>query len=292
LQPIQERNLFKVSLDVHGIDWVVVFAYFDRTRGGAHDMTAVAGYLFDNEGAAKFIDLYKQNVEPMLPPDKHGKKIFHAASLFDRDDQFSGMERPIRECVISRMAEAIRDCVTVGIVVGIENTEYQEGLKGRYIRVRREGVDAKSLEPWVGSKYSLCLLRAIHGLNTWLDEQNIAGPIQYAMEAEEVAVQEQALAILARLHAAPKLRDSYRIGGYAFWPKSPEIPWLFAADYFGWWWQFSERVSANPEKDWHGDWESPVVPLIENKPHLASYLTEASVGTQALVNAFYGLMKP
>ncbi len=68
MQPIQEPNLFQVSLDVHGIDWVIVFAYFDETFGGADNkLTAVAGYLFDADGVDLFRKLYQQNVEPYIP---------------------------------------------------------------------------------------------------------------------------------------------------------------------------------------------------------------------------------
>jgi hypothetical protein len=81
---LPQEDLIAVSLAVHGIDWRVVFAYFDETLGGAGDeLTAVAGYLFDRDGVARFLSAYRSRVESLLPSDRHGRKMFHAAPCFD-----------------------------------------------------------------------------------------------------------------------------------------------------------------------------------------------------------------
>lgn len=271
-----------------------MFAYFDGTVGGARrELTAVAGYLFDRDGAARFERLYRDTVEPRLPPDKHGVRVFHAAPCFDGDGLFFGMQRPIRESILALMADAIKQTATVGITVGIEDDEFNRGLEGHYVGVNVRGVKASSLAPWVGSKYSVCLLRCVHGLNSWLNGQSIEGPIEYVMEAgERPEIEEETIGIFSRLAQHPKLRRQYRIGKYGFMPKGPETPWLFAADYFAWVWQHNDLVSNAPLRDEYGDWQTPVVPLIEAKPHLASYLTEQSVNIQALVNAANRLFTP
>lgn len=290
----EERNLFEVSLDVHGIDWVVVFAYFDETFGGAHnDLTAVAAYLFDGDGVRRFRELYQTTVEPMLPVDpKRGVKMFHAAPLFDRHPPFDGLERPVRECILARMADAIRESVTVGAVIGIENAEYNAGLLGRYIGIRVAGQRSNSLLPCVGSPYSLCLLRCIHGINAWLDSHGAErNSIEYVIESGSPHLQVEASTMLASLGACP-LAAKYRWRKYSFVQKGPQDPWLFAPDYFAWVWQKNDRLGETGLRDEYGDWQTPILPLIASKDHIASYLTEKSVNIQALVNSVNGLMGP
>jgi hypothetical protein len=263
-------------------------AYFDETIGGARNaLTAVAGYLFDSSGLERFTELYRNKVEPLLPIDDRGRKLFRSAPCFDGRNQFFGIERPIRELILARMAAVIRESATVGVVVSIEQEEYEAGLSGRYMSVRLNGEKAKSLQPWVGSKYSLCLLRCIHGLNDWLDRQGVEAPIEYTIEAgPNQREQEEAVAILQRIERSPSLSQKYRFGRYRFQAKAPDVPALFAADYFVWNWQRNDRAATSSEI---GDWKSALIPLLESKPHLASDLTEQSVNTQALVNVFNGL---
>lgn len=289
----QGKSLFEISLDVHRIDWVVVFAYFDETFGGAHnDLTAVAGYLFNPEGAERFRQEYQKNVEPLLPIDpKRGVKMFHAAPLFDGDDPFFGIERHVREGILARMAEAIRKSVTVGVVMGIERAEYEIGLKGRYIGIQIGERRMESLQPWVGSEYTLCLLRCIHGLNAWLDSQGVgADRVEYVIESGSKHLDAEASQMLARLGPSP-LGKKYRWDKYSFVQKGPDTPWLFATDYFAWVWQRNDRLSEGVLKDEYGDWQTPVLPLIQDKLHLASYLTEQSVNMQALVNTVNRLIE-
>jgi hypothetical protein len=282
-------KLFDASLD--GADWIVVFAYFDETTGGAdNQLTAVAGYLFDDVGREQFRSLYRADVEPMVPIDeKKGCKIFHAAPLYDGRPPFDKLEKPIRECILARMAETIRQTVTVGAVVGITQGEYDAGLKGRYISVRIQGQRADSLQPWAGSPYSICLLRCIQGLNEWMDREGLDGKVQYLVEAGAGNGKQEAEAafILGRVAASPDLSRCYRYASHAFWPKSSDTPWLFAPDYFAWEWQRYDRLSEYPD---HGEWRTTMLPLIKDKPHLASYLTEGSVCIQAVVNTFNGLL--
>jgi hypothetical protein len=215
------------------------------------------------------------------------------------DDQFFGMRRPIRECILGRMAEVIRETMTVGIVIGIEQAEFDAGLKGQYYRVRtKPSADNRvqfterkpyTLAPLVGSQYSLCILRCIHGINQWLDEQQMQGQIEYVIEAG-CPHQDEADAILGRLSLS-KLAQKYRFRKFSFVKKGPDNPWLFAPDYFVWAWQRNDRVSEGAIGDEYGDWQKALIPLIGSKPHFATYLTAQSVNTQALINFANGLTR-
>jgi hypothetical protein len=58
----------------------------------------------------------------------------------------------------------------------------------------------------------------------------------------------------------------------------------------GVWLQNDNRIEF-PGRQQYGDWMTPVLPLIQAKPHIAKYLTEKSINVQALVNAFGGVMR-
>src|SRR5690242_12500486 len=122
MQPFQERPLFLQSLDVHRTEWVVVFAYFDETgtSGGAERLTAVAGYLFTAEGADSFWELYKKNVEPLIPPDEDGVRMFHASQCILGYPPFNVLLVDEREHIVNQLVAAIQNSVTMGTVVAIE----------------------------------------------------------------------------------------------------------------------------------------------------------------------------
>src|SRR5205814_6628712 len=78
-EPRDEDSILEEFIDLHEIDWIVVFAYFDET--GMHSEapdTVLAGYLFSKNDAKTFRQFYKEKLFPLLPINKHGKRIFHA----------------------------------------------------------------------------------------------------------------------------------------------------------------------------------------------------------------------
>ena len=117
-----------------------------------------------------------------------------------------GLQRPVREMILARMAQTILASVTVGALVGIEKDDYESGLRGRYISRVVDG-GKTSLAPAVGSRYSACLLRCLGGLNHWLDKNNIEGPIEYVMESgQNPQIEEEATVILSNISASEKLK--------------------------------------------------------------------------------------
>lgn len=238
-------------------------------------------YLFDRDGVSKFRELYQEKVEPLLPLDKHGRKMFRAAMCYDGDKQYSDIQRHIRECILASMAD-IRESVTVGAVVGIERAEYDAGLRGRHFNVPKiydTGQDRR-LAPVVGSDYSICLVRCISGLNDWLNKQEYRDKVQYVIEAG-CEHEEEATDILSRIADIPQLEQRFRWGSHRFVHKGPENPWLFSADYFAWEWQRNDRLAEYPDT---GEWRTTILPLIEAKPHLALLKVH-----QPVKNVEYGL---
>jgi hypothetical protein len=287
--PAQVESLFEISLEAFDIKWVAVFAYFDETgtSGGAERLTGVAGYLFDRAGVSKFKELYQASVEPLIPPNKHGIRMFSAAKINAGRDHYH-MPAEKKEQIFSAMASALKESVIVGAVVAVTPDDYAEGVKGRYIRISSSD-PRDNIAIRVGSKYSACLLRCIEQINTWLDQEKIdVDGIEYTFEAG-CNHQSEANQIMARIERVADLKRRYRWRKFSFVSKGPEDPWLFGPDYFAWEWQRYDRNSEHPEL---GEWRTTILPLIEGKPHIAKYLHLTSVNIQALINAFYGLRRP
>jgi hypothetical protein len=284
------KSLFEISLQAFGIEWVVVFAYFDETgtSGGAERLTGVAGYLFDQAGVTKFRELYQAKVEPLIPPNDKGIRVFSASGVNAGRDHYH-MPGRAKEAIFGAMVEALSETVIMGAVVAVTPEDYAEGIKGRYIRVRSSD-PRDSIALRAGSKYSACLLRCIEQINTWLDleKRDVDGGIEYTFESG-CNHHEEAHRIMTRIEQVPYLKAKYRWRKFSFVSKGPDNPWLAGPDYFAWEWQRYDRNAMEPE---HGEWRTTIVPLIEAKPHIAKYLDPASVNIQALINAFYGLRRP
>jgi hypothetical protein len=279
----------ETSIRVHGVEWV---AYFDETSGGypTDRLDAVAGYLFDADGACHFLRRYRELVEPLIPVDKRGRKIFHASHCHNGFKAYSGTPRPIREAIMGRMATVIGESVTVGVLVSVKHQQYHLGTKGRYVKVQTQAQpDAKDVKPWIDSMYSMCLHRCIDSINGWLNahKPDVAA-VKYVVEAGSPH-QEEASLVLSRIEVNNKLRARYRWGYHEFIEKGPDSPWLFAPDFYAWDWQRFDRLKAEGSAEADG---TLLQAALDAKPHLAVELTEASVNTHAIINVSYGLVRP
>jgi hypothetical protein len=272
-----EETIFEDSLDVHGVAWVVVFSYFDETgmHGDAPD-TIVSGYLFSKDGVKLFRQLFNENVSPLLPLDKHGRRMYHSTKCIGGHGDFSSLLPPERERIVDLLAESIVKSVTLGVVVGMEKQEYEKAL-------------AKNppLRELAGDPYSVCLIRCIENMCGWIEESKIEGRIQYVFEAG-CEHQKEANVILGRISQSEELKRRYRWHHYSFIEKSPEVPQLFAPDLLAWEWQ---RARLNALKPQRKEWRLTLKKLTHGKPHIASYQTATSVGIRALVNSTYGLTR-
>jgi hypothetical protein len=171
------------------------------------------------------------------------------------------------------MLDAIKKSITVGIVVGMEKQEYARAI-----------AHSPVLTQLAGSEYTVCLIRCIANMAAWLDEKKIAGRVLYVFEAG-CEHQEEANKIFANISRSEELKKRYRWHDYAFVDKGADVPQLFAPDLLAWEWQRARINTLNPQR---GEWRLTLSKLAE-KPHRAQYLSEESVGINALVNSFYGI---
>ncbi|MFZ3266860.1 MAG: hypothetical protein WA172_22840 [Terriglobales bacterium] len=272
MRQIEPGSLPKEAAD----EKCVVFAYFDET--GTHDApeVVVAGYLFSKDGAKLFRRLFLENVLPLLPLDKHGRRMYRTTLCVGGYDQFEPLSRPQREHIVDSMAEAIIKSVTLGVVVGIKKSEYQKAI-----------TQSPQLRELAGDEYSVCLLRCIENIAGWLDHKNLHGRIEYVFEAG-CNSQTEANAIIGKIVASSELKRRYRWHDYSFREKSPEIPQLFAPDLLAWEWQRARVNAHNPKR---GEWRLTLQKLTHGAPHVPQYQTATSVGIRALVNLCYGLTR-
>jgi hypothetical protein len=137
-------------LGILGAPWVCMFeAYFDES--GTHQgapLTCTAGYVFSVSAAEEFCVIHKSEIQPLLPPRAGG--VFHAADCIGGYGKFDGLPRERRDDIVNRMIAAIQRTRRYGVVVGIEQSTYDEAIR-----------QTPRLAAIVGSPYSLCLLRCI-----------------------------------------------------------------------------------------------------------------------------------
>lgn len=274
--PFRETVLEEL-VEVHGIEWLAVFAYFDETgmHGDAAPITAVAGYLFSKDGAKSFRRKFDETIYPLLPPNENGEKTYRSAKCIPGRDQFSLLPEPEREHIVDLLVDAIKKSVVLGVCIAIKKEDYAKAI-----------ASSPKLRELAGDKYSVCLIRCAENMAAWLDREKIPGRVHYLFEAG-CAYQNEANAILAKISVSNELKTRYRWHGYSFVDKGPDVPQLFAPDLLAWEWQRAYINANNPQQ--YTEWRLTLKRLADGTPFIPEMETETSVGIRALINVFYGL---
>jgi hypothetical protein len=276
-QPSDEDSTFEDFIDLHEIDWIIVFAYFDET--GMHSEapdTVVAGYLFSKNDAKTFRQFYKEKLFPLLPVNKHGKRIFHANKCCPDygNGEYESLTRETRGHIADLVAEAIIQTVSLGCVVGMEKQEYAKAI-----------AHSPQLANLSGSEYTACLIRCIENMAAWMNTENVKGRILYVFEAG-CEHQEEASQFLMKISRSEELKMRYRWHNYTFLDKDENVPQLFAPDLLAWEWQRIMRNRLNPNRK---ESRPRLSRLLTSKPHIKEYISETGLGIRAIVNTFYGV---
>jgi hypothetical protein len=268
-------NEFEDFLDIHAVEHIAVFAYFDET--GTHAKApnvVVAGYLFTRDGAKDFRKEFVEKIAPLLPADKRGRLIYRSTKCMGGYDQFAVLSDLQRKEIVNCLTDAIISSATFGIVEAMPKDAYDEAIKA-----------APSMRKLAGDPYSIALVRCIENLAGWLDKKKISGRVQYIFEAG-CNHQREANVILDGISASDTLKNRYRWRGYSFIEKDEDVPQLYAPDLLAWEWQ---RMYLNREHPERGELRTTLGKLARAKPHVAEYLTSTSVGLRGIVNMFYGV---
>ena len=112
-------SAFSILIESSGL---MVFAYFDETgmHASAPD-TVVAGYLFEKNKAKEFRRKLEEKVFPLLPPNRKGKRVFHASkccALFG-NGEYESLRYEDRQKIAHLIADAATETVMLGCVVGM-----------------------------------------------------------------------------------------------------------------------------------------------------------------------------
>jgi hypothetical protein len=252
-----------------------MFAYFDESgmHGSAPD-TVVAGYLFSKAGAKNFRRIFQEGICPLLPVNDKGQRIFHASQCIGGYGEYETLSKAHRERIVELLVDGTKKCVSLGTVEGIEKPEYAKAV-----------ANSPVLRQLAGSEYTVCLHRCIANMAEWLNNKNVSGRVMYVFEAG-CEHQQEAKRLLANISQTDELQKRYRLHGYAFVDKRADVPQLSAPDLLAWEWQRARVNSLNPKR---GEWRKILKKLIDGTPHIGEYLSDTSVGVNAIVNTFYGI---
>ncbi len=252
-----------------------MFAYFDETETpprAAEPITGVAGYLFSKDGAKLFRQIFNETISLLIPPDKHGERIFHATKCIGRHDHCSALTVPESEHITNLMVNAISRSATLGVVVLMPKKRYEDAVKR-----------SPAIRQLAGSEYSVCLIRCIENMAAWMDKTNMAGRIQFVFESGSMHERE-ANRIMQKISASDELKKRYRLRSYEFIDKCPDLPQLFAPDLLAWEAQREHVNGINPQR---GEHRTIVSKLFSAVPHIPEYENDTTVGMRAFMNLFY-----
>jgi hypothetical protein len=254
-----------------------VFAYFDETgmHAGAPD-TVVAGYLFEKNKAKEFSRNFRENILPLLPINKKGKRIFHANRCcpFFGHAEYESMRNEDRQKIADLVADSAMEAVTLGAVSGMEKTEYAKAIR-----------NSPQLADLTGSEYTACLVRCVENMAAWMNENNVKGRVLYIFEAG-CEHQEEANKFLFRISQSEELKRRYRWHNYAFVEKDENVSYLYPADLLAWEWQRWRQNQLNPKMN---ESRPRLSRMLKAKPHIKEYNSEVGLAIRALINVFYGV---
>ncbi len=262
-------------MEVHGIDWIAVFAYFDETGMNRRDPTnAVSGYLFDKAGAKRFREKYWRDIHSLIPPNKHGEKIYHTGKCVRGYDEFETLEQPQREHIVDLMVDAICESCKLGVTIVLPEDVRKEALS-----------HWPNVELMAGRAYSQCLLRCMEYMMGAIIAEGWIGRIEYVFEAGS-PYQQQTEELMAKIRRTKQFRERYRLHDYSFRDKGPDIPHLYAPDLLAWETQRAEINANNPQRE---EWRLTLQKLVGCVPHITRYMNVGSVLALGINNLNWGL---
>jgi hypothetical protein len=236
-------------------------AYFDES--GTHQnssLVCVAGYLFSRENAVKFGELWKEKVKPLLP---NNVKVFHAVDCYAQQKDFKNISEEDRDAIFDAMIAITKDTVDLGIIVGIEPSEYESAIN-KQDKIKR----------MIGTPYTLCALTCTEYAVDRLIEKQLEGDIFYYFE-DGCKNRGELEKFLLTISQSPALKQKYRFYDYGF-PTKEEAVQLQAADLLAWEWQRSYATAYQPGCE-NREWRMTLKGLVE-KPHRCEHLTQVQVG--------------
>jgi hypothetical protein len=201
----------------HGGLGMALYSFFDETGTHAgHPLTAVGGFLFDDDRVDKFETEWRKRTPDLKEP-------FHTYDCFGGYEQFEGWPESHRLLLMHDLADIIVKTRFCGILVYVTDDDYKQWCKENPQRVT-----------WIGSAYTSCLMKCID-IGASVAHFSKKNVVNYIFEAG-CDKQKEASQFMERLERNPGLKNHLRIGAYGFAPKSQE-PALCAADFLCWEWQ-------------------------------------------------------
>lgn len=251
----------------------VLHVFLDETgTNKRHPITGVAGFLFDRAGVSAFEREWQLRSYKLIKP-------YRTAHCAGRHGQFFDWEFSDRLMLMGDLARLITKTRQAGFIATVTQADFDEFARG-----------SPTALPFIRSPYSLCLLKCLYLVGSYMDKMGIADDVHYWIEAGDEHEQEGA-DFLRRIRNSEILKKRCHVGGSAFIPKTC-APALCSADLIGWLWQriYTEAM-GNDDGKVTDEWNSIFEIIRSDRTH-PLYIQQNSVGSisvMAMVNHFYGV---
>lgn len=247
---------------------MALFAFVDETgTHSGHPVTAVGGFLFDDQGVERFESSWKKRTSELREP-------FHASDCFHGYGQLERWPKPQRLLFMHDLPEMIIENRIFGFIAFMETAEYTEWCKENAHLVSR-----------VGSPYTACLMQCVEIAGVAVKDRKLQGNITYVFEAgcdKEL----EASKFLAGLEKNGLLRAGLRVEGHAFVSKWKE-PALCSADFLCWQWQ--KNYIDNPVIE-HVSSDFKILINPDPTEMYLQKMTKFHLGSRALANIIHGVV--
>ena len=163
------RGLIHHLFYAPGADFVTAFtALCDET--GIHDdapITAVGGYLFDEDGHRRFTESWFETLRPFKD---RGIDLFHAGECFEGHGKFKALDDTERDGLFRSLIALVRTTAKVGVLCSLEDRAF-------------ETIRSNKLRVYSGSKYTASAMRIFPFVGDWLRKSGLQGSVLYLFES-------------------------------------------------------------------------------------------------------------
>ncbi len=223
------KSWFSVFYQFDGLI-IVLKAFFDETGGDeTKDLTAVAGFVYDEAGLTEFTEAWAPHITGLSKP-------YRTSTCNAGYDPFNQPDWPHdrRQFLMDKLATLSVDHSLAGFVTATTKRDYEEACE-----------NGPGIGGFIDSPYTLCLMGVLSRVSEWVSETEQGMKVHCWCEAGGFHERE-AHDLLCRLRSNTQTAaDFMNIEGYS-WTGKNTYPQYCSADLLAWEWQ--RNVLRSPDK--------------------------------------------
>ena len=202
---------------------VVLQAFFDETGGHeSHEVTAVAGFVYDKSGLMAFTEAWAPMVEGLSKP-------YRTSSCNWADEPFESWENEEREGLMNSLAKLSTDHALAAFVVGTGKEA---------VEAARE--NGPGIHRFLDTPYTMCVVSVLSMVSSWA-KHTCPGKGVYCWFEAGGPKEEETAALTARLSNDPETEDFFSAITGRAWAKKKQAIVMCSADLLAWEWQRNVR---------------------------------------------------